>query len=325
MSIALTNQQILAQAMTWFREGHNVKLATVIKTWGSAPRPAGSLMAIKLPMDIVGSVSGGCVENDVVMQAAHLGENEVILADYGVSDEQAFAVGLACGGSITVSIQNFPGDAFPAEVGHRQSHGFLVQNIQDGALQYVSLKDAKQHKWYKEQQEEPWMYPDTDHSIFVNPMFPPLRIVIIGAVHTAQYLANLAHTIGYDTDIIDPREAFLDKDRFPDSNLINGWPDEVLTSDYLDRSSCVVSLTHDEKIDDPGLQAALRSDVFYIGALGSRKTHAKRCERLQQQGFGEEDLQRIHAPVGLNIGSRGPGEIALSILAQITQSWRTKS
>jgi xanthine dehydrogenase accessory factor len=159
---------------------------------------------------------------------------------------------------------------------------------------------------------------------FLTVQAPPLRIVVVGAVHVSQALASMAHLLGHRVIVVDPRTAFASKDRFPDADLLAQWPDEALPVVGIDRYTAFVALTHDPKIDDPGLLAALKSDCFYIGALGSRKTHAKRLERLGAAGVSADRLTRIHAPIGLDIGAVSPAEIALSILAEITAAQRKK-
>jgi xanthine dehydrogenase accessory factor len=159
-------------------------------------------------------------------------------------------------------------------------------------------------------------------TLFVEVWSPPLRLVVVGAVHIAQTLAIMAVQTGYDVTIIDPRSAFASEERFPGVTLATDWPDEVLPGLKPDKRTAIVTLTHDPKIDDPALQAALKSDAFYIGALGSRRTHAKRGERLAAAGFGADAFARIHGPVGLDIGALTPGEIAVSILAEVTATLR---
>jgi xanthine dehydrogenase accessory factor len=161
--------------------------------------------------------------------------------------------------------------------------------------------------------------------LFLHVQNPPLRLIIVGAVHIAQALAPMAALAGYSVIIIDPRRAFATDARFPDVTLIGEWPDEVMATMTLDRRTAVVTLTHDPKLDDPALQTALRSDAFYIGALGSKRTHATRLGRLKSAGFGDADCARIHGPVGLDIGALSPAEIAVSILAQITQVLRGRA
>ena len=158
--------------------------------------------------------------------------------------------------------------------------------------------------------------------IFLQPFNPPLRMAIVGAVHIAQALAPMAHLTGYDVTVIDPRHGFASPDRFPDISVVDDWPDEALDAMAPDSRTAVVTLTHDPKLDDPALERALKSDAFYIGSLGSRKTHAARLERLSRAGFGDADFARINGPVGLSIGARSPAEIAVAIMAQVTQALR---
>lgn len=160
--------------------------------------------------------------------------------------------------------------------------------------------------------------------MFVEVFNPPLRLLIVGAVHIAQPLARMASVAGYDVTVIDPRGSFATDDRFPGVTLVNEWPDEAMPPLDPDRRTAVVTLTHDPKIDDPALAAVLRSDAFYIGALGSRKTHAARVERLTESGFGADEIGRIHGPVGLSLGAVSPAEIAVSILAQVTRTLHDK-
>ncbi len=166
--------------------------------------------------------------------------------------------------------------------------------------------------------------PGTGGDMFVEVFNPPLRLLIVGAVHIAQPLARMASVAGYDVTVIDPRGSFATDDRFPGVTLVNEWPDEAMPPLDPDRRTAVVTLTHDPKIDDPALAAVLRSDAFYIGALGSRKTHAARVERLTESGFDADEIGRIHGPVGLSLGAVSPAEIAVSILAQVTQALHDK-
>lgn len=322
--MSFTNRDVVAQAINWSNQGQRVVLGTVLETWGSAPRPAGSLMAICPPHAITGSVSGGCVENDLAMKAVQLEEQGFSLVEYGVADEDAFAVGLACGGHIKVALQEFNAKVFPNGYDGRNHPGYLIQDLDGGPMFFVSQDNAKDASWYDGNKSGPYQHPATNPNIFVNPLLADLRIICVGAVHIAQHLEELARILGHDMVVVDPREAFLTKQRFPNSQHVVGWPDEVMKDGFIDRHSAVVSLTHDEKIDDPGLMAALKSDAFYVGALGSTRTHAKRLARLASMGFDDKELQRIHGPVGLPIGAKGPGEIALSIMAQIIECWRKR-
>ncbi|PKQ03064.1 MAG: xanthine dehydrogenase [Alphaproteobacteria bacterium HGW-Alphaproteobacteria-12] len=163
--------------------------------------------------------------------------------------------------------------------------------------------------------------PDGDW--FLNPFNPPLRLILVGAVHIAQPLALIGSLAGYDVTVIDPRTSFASAERFPDVALVTDWPDEAMAALAPDARTAIVTLTHDPKLDDPALQAALRSPAFYIGSLGSKKTHAARVARLAEAGFTENEIARIHGPVGLSIGAKSPAEIAISIMAEITETLRT--
>ncbi|NSX55614.1 XdhC family protein [Parasulfitobacter algicola] len=310
-------------ALDWHNAGKGAALATVIETWGSAPRPVGSQLVISGNGEMAGSVSGGCVEGAVVVEAIEaLDDGQPRILEYGVSDDEAFAVGLACGGTIRVLVE---------PVGKAVSIDILTQLIQANdtrqPIAYViDIKSSKRHLDH----DTNGVFTDlfrSDKSGFEGDQFvaihnPPLRMAIVGAVHIAQALVPMAQVAGYDLVLIDPRDAFGSSSRFPGQTILNDWPDEALTDYGLDMRTAVVTLTHDPKLDDPALHVALRSDAFYIGCLGSTRTHAKRIARLQDAGFSESDIKRLHAPVGLDIGAKSPAEIAISILAQVTETLR---
>jgi xanthine dehydrogenase accessory factor len=311
---------IPAIALDWHRDGRGAALATVVETWGSAPRPVGSQLVISGEGEIQGSVSGGCVEGAVVVEALEaLEEGGSRILTYGVSDDEAFAVGLACGGTIRVLVEPVH------EVGEALLSELVAARTARRPVAYVVDTDA----WTR-RLDGPEKWPDRfrmDRSGFEDETFvavhnPPLRMVIVGAVHIAQALIPMARLTGWDVTLIDPREAFGSEARFPGEIVSHDWPDEALDSFGLDARTAVVTLTHDPKIDDPAIGRALSSDVVYLGCLGSSRTHAKRVARLKDDGFTEEQMARIHAPVGLDIGARSPGEIAVAILAQITEVLR---
>jgi len=314
-------------ALTWIGAGKSVALATVMQTWGSAPRPAGAQLAISSASDLAGSVSGGCVEGAVVAEAlAAIKDGTPRLLEYGVSDEQAFAVGLTCGGTIRVLVE-------PIGVGHGPDVALIETLTQRRAARTAVAYLVNTKTW-----ERRLATPDnealdlgqrffaeksgTDGDWFICIHNPPLRLIVVGAVHIAQPLLQMARLAGYDTTLIDPRDAFATDDRFPGETILRDWPDAALAELGLDARTAVVTLTHDPKIDDPAIGAALRSQVFYLGCLGSRITHAKRILRLAQAGFSDAEISRIHAPVGADIAARSPAEIALSIMAQITERLR---
>ena len=312
-------------ALDWHRTGRKAALATVIETWGSAPRQPGSQLAISGEGQIMGSVSGGCVEGAVVTEALEAMEDgQSRLLTFGVSDETAFAVGLACGGTIRVLVE---------PVGKALPESLLADLVAARAAKHPVAYAVDLDSWSRA-----LLRPGQDGSVdlrlrsdkagveedgrFIAPHNPPLRLIVVGAVHIAQPLVAMARACGYAPTLIDPRDTFGAAERFPGETVLNDWPDEALASLAPDARTAIVTLTHDPKLDDPAIRLAIRSAAFYLGCLGSKKTHAKRVERLQAEGFSEAEIARIHAPVGLDIGAKTPAEIALSVLAQITQTLR---
>jgi xanthine dehydrogenase accessory factor len=313
-------------ALAWHRDGRGAALATVIETWGSAPRPVGSQLVVSGAGEIMGSVSGGCVEGSVVaeaVEALETGHSKILT--FGVSDEDAFAVGLACGGTIRVLVEPV-GKAIPESL----LEDLVKARADRQAVAYV----VNLTTWARNLAPRGGVYDDrfrSDRSglegeagdIFVGIHNPPLRMIVVGAVHIAQPLVMMARACGYDPILIDPREAFGAAARFPGEVILHDWPDEAMAAAGVDARTAVVTLTHDPKLDDPAIRTALASDCFYLGCLGSSRTHAKRLERLRAAGVGEEAIARIHAPVGLDIGAKSPAEIAVSIMAQVTGALRT--
>jgi len=203
----------------------------------------------------------------------------------------------------------------------------LVTHLKDGTQRFLTLADMDHDPMHAELAQafrlnKSAVVEREGEKYFITIQAPPLRIIVLGAVHVSQSMAGMARLLGYDLMVVDPRTAFASETRFPDTRVVAEWPDQALPALRLDAFTAFVALTHDPKIDDPGLELALKSPCFYIGALGSRKTHARRIERLQKVGFTEADLARIHAPIGLNIGGVSPAEIALSIMSEITATLR---
>jgi len=308
-------------ALRWHSEGKGAALATVVQTWGSAPRRVGSQLAISGAGEIAGSVSGGCVEGAVVAEALDaIEESKPVMLEYGVSDDDAFAVGLACGGTIRVLVEPV-GAVMPVPV----LEELVAARAAREPVAYVTGMQTKQR--LDRQGHEARFRMDRsgfeeDGETFVGIHNPPLRLIIVGAVHIAQALVPMARIAGYDPLLIDPRDSFASEDRFSGETILNDWPDEGVQAYGLDTRTALVLLTHDPKLDDPALEQALASEVFYIGALGSTRTHARRVERLTAKGFTADQIARIHGPVGLDIGAAGPAEIAVSILAQMTDVLR---
>ncbi|MEC8581573.1 MAG: XdhC family protein [Pseudomonadota bacterium] len=314
--------QIPEIALKWHQDGTGAVLATVVQTWGSAPRRVGSQLVISGKGDIQGSVSGGCVEGAVIMEAMDVLESGAgKMLEFGVSDEDAFAVGLACGGTIRVWIEPV-GVALPESL----LADLVAARAAREPVAYVINTDTGDRRLDRSGHESRFAMDrsgfEDDEATFVGIHNPPLRMVIVGAVHIAQALVKMARITGYDPYIIDPREAFASEARFPGETILTDWPDEAVDEIGLDTRTALVLLTHDPKLDDPALERALTSKCFYIGALGSTRTHAKRVERLGKAGYTDDQIARIHGPVGLDIGAAGPSEIAVSIMAQITSALR---
>ena len=310
-------------AQSWHRAGRKTALATVIETWGSAPRPVGSLLVIDADGAMEGSVSGGCVEGAVIVEALEaLEDGKPRILDYGVSDDEAFAVGLACGGRIRVLLEPI-GSVIPEEI----LDAIVAATDAKQPIAYVvDLKSEKRRTAEVDEFSERFRADrsgiEEDGETFVGIHNPPLRMVIVGAVHIAQHLVPMAHACGYTPYILDPRGAFGSEARFPGETILDDWPDAALASLKPDARTAVVTLTHDPKLDDPAIMTTLGTDAFYLGCLGSTRTHAKRVTRLVEAGFSDSQIARIHAPVGLNIGGKSPAEIAVSIMAQITDVLR---
>jgi xanthine dehydrogenase accessory factor len=316
ITVSSEDLETLQTAARWATEGHKVAVATVESAWGSAPRRPGSHLVIRADGAFAGSVSGGCVEGDVIIEAQALlaaGDGQRLL-EYGVADETAWQVGLACGGRIAVRVQRLAEDGYPTA---------LIARLAEAAVAGRSETVLTDPETGRSRAAAPGETPP--EALISRPWAPPRRLAIIGAVHIAQALVPLAHALGIAPTIIDPRTLFATDERFAGLVLDRRWPDEALADWRPNAASAVVALTHDPKIDDVALAAALASPAFYVAALGSRKNHAKRLERLAAQGVAEADLPRIYGPAGLAIGAQGPAEIALSIAAELTAAWHQAS
>ena len=327
--MAVDHDQIPETALGWVKAGKGAALATVIETWGSAPRPTGSQLAISSEAEMAGSVSGGCVEGAVVAEALEaLEDGTCRVLTYGVSDDEAFAVGLACGGTIRVLVE-------PIGVGKGPDVGLIEDLVkartEHRAVAYLVNPETWERRLVTGADDPLWQAVSerftSDKSGFEQDWFigvhnPLLRMVVVGAVHITQPLMQIARLAGYDAVLVDPRDAFSSAARFPGETILRDWPDAALKAYGLDARTAVVTLTHDPKLDDPAIIEALRSDVFYLGCLGSKRTHAKRVARLVEAGFSEAEIARIHAPVGADIGAKSPAEIAIAVMAQITECLR---
>lgn len=300
------NDSVLAAARQW--QGEPLALATVTSTWGSAPRPKGSHMLVHGDGRFEGSVSGGCVETDIMATAA-----EVIAGApfqrkrYGVADAAAWEVGLPCGGEIEVMVQKVDATQFDPELFDR-----IQAARDDGASLTIATDLETGHSQ---------LGTDLVGDAFINRYDPPRRLLIVGAVQIAQALAGLARELGIATVVIDPRGRFLTQERFPGVALDDRWPDEAVAALAPGPSTAVVTLSHDTKIDDPALFEALKRNTGYVAALGSRRSHAARRERLGAMGLDEPTLDRIDGPAGIDIGAVGPAEIALSVAAGMVKAF----
>jgi xanthine dehydrogenase accessory factor len=302
-------REVLDELNQWTRDGEDIAIATVVETWGSSPRPLGSKMLVTRSGKMAGSVSNGCIEGAVFEEAQKvLKSRDPKVAAFGVSDDVAFEVGLACGGHIEVFIQPL-GDAHReliAMLNHDEA-ATLRTNLVTGSAE-VSAGTPPGTELAKR---------DGDH--FEEPFRRPAHLVIIGAIHIAIPLHRLAKVMGYRVTVVDARAKFATIERFPEADeLVVAWPDEAMAKIHVDSSTYIVILTHDPKFDLPALRSVLRQGAGYVGAIGSRKTNEKRFNALRKEGFTEDELANVHGPIGLDLGSRGAEETALGVLAEIT-------
>ena len=303
-----TDLSVLKAAVHWLKEGHPVAIATVVQTWGSAPRPVGSWLAIRQDGQVAGSVSGGCVEDDLIRRV----QTEILTRDtpefvvYGVSQQEAARFGLPCGGTLRLLVEPKPELAVLEKLlGSISSHRVIRRtvNIPSGKS---TLQDGDRH--------DEFTCSDAEMCTTYGPRW---RMVSIGAGQLSLYTADFALASDFEVIVIDPREEYTEGLNRDDVTFIQGMPDDVLLEIGVDPHTAVVALTHDPKLDDMALMEALKSPAFYVGALGSRKNTQKRKERLLEFDVSKEQVERLHGPVGLYIGALTPPEIAVSILAEV--------
>lgn len=326
IGVSADTEDVLEPALGWLDDGRAVAIATVLRTWGSSPRPVGSQLAVNDRGAFVGSVSGGCVEAATVQAALDLFEHAgPRRLEFGVADDDAWRVGLACGGKIEMLVQDIGPERALLEqlVCARRERRAVVLAIELGTGRARLIHSVDEAGELAGAVQEAF---DRDTSAlsgdwFVRVYAPKLRLFVVGAVHVAVPLAKMALLLGFDVVVVDPRSAFATAERFAGIDVCVDWPDAALR-DAIDRRSAVVVLSHDPKIDDPALDAGLRSGAFYVGALGSRRTHAARLERLAGRGHSPEAVAAIRGPVGLDIGARTAAEIATSIVAEIVRTLR---
>jgi xanthine dehydrogenase accessory factor len=317
--------------------GRPVGRAVVTSVWGSAPRPEGSSMLATADGVIAGSVSGGCVEGATAGEIAEaIGRGTPRLVTFGVSDERAWEVGLACGGTIKVFVEptvrpevvsaaRGPGGEVVATALDGPHPGATLRIFDDGrvegdAAMLAPARDPALAALRRELSATTTIQTAAGPvSVFLEVFPRPPRLVIFGGVHVAVALVPMARALGYRAIVADGRSAFLTRERFPEADeLILAWPEAAFERIGLDASCYVCVLSHDPKFDDPALLLALRSPARYVGAIGSRKTQTARRERLRSSGLGDEAIARLHGPIGLDLGGRQPAETALAILAEMT-------
>lgn len=326
------SHDVMGSARDWIARDGKVAVATVVDTWGSAPVPIGGQMAIAANGEFEGSVSGGCIEGEVLTEAEEiLGHGKVKTLEFGVADETAWSVGLPCGGRVKVFVERFERDSgglalIEKAVEARKGRKGLVlrTRLEDGRREVFARGDANipedisSRFWTAKSDLETG--PDGD--VFTHAIVPPARILAIGATHITQLLAQMARVVGYEMIVIDPRTAFATPERFPGVSVVPEWPQDAIPKLGLDPYTALAVLAHVSHIDDEALKVALRADCLYIGALGSSRNHTKRRERLKEAGFTDAEIARIKSPIGLSINAQSPAEIALSVMAEIVAAVR---
>jgi xanthine dehydrogenase accessory factor len=322
-------QDPLSTARNWLEAHGRIALATVVSTWGSSPVPVGGQLVIGPDDRFQGSVAGGCVEADVIAEAADvMASGRPLLLEFGVADAAAWRSGLPCGGNIKVFLQRLEGidDVRFLEriLAAREARTTLIAltNLANGKLELHDFGTTAEGMRQHIDHGQSGIVETSNGQAFLQILEPPIRLIIAGATRIGQVLAGLAQAIGYEVVVLDPRSAFSSDARFAETATVTDWPQEAITDIGLDRRTAIIALSHVADIDDEALTAALHSDCLYVGALGSRRTHEKRLDRLRAGGFSDASLDRIHAPVGLAIGAKGPAEIAVSILAEIIKTIR---
>jgi xanthine dehydrogenase accessory factor len=338
-------REIIEAIEVWQGRGEQIALATVVHVAGSAPRSPGAALVVSQSGAMVGSVSGGCVEAAVVAECLRaLKTGQISRSAFGISDEQAWEVGLACGGIIEILIEpltpltsTFLCQTVRPLLDHEREWALAIvlDGPQAGARWIVNaaevesapvqatiasqvLRDSRLLLEVGRSEIRTYTLDDTPTAVFIATYRPAPHLIIVGGVHIATVLCVCAKQLGFTVTIIDPRSAFATRERFPlADDLLHAWPDEALPTLRLDHTTFVAVLTHDPKLDDPAIIAALKSPVRYIGVLGSKATQARRRVRLQEQGLSAAELGRLHGPIGLPLGGKTPGEIAISILAEI--------
>ncbi|SAL48175.1 lipoprotein [Caballeronia peredens] len=301
--------EVLKHSARWLEDGHRVLLVTVVKTWGSSPRPEGAMLAVRADGHVVGSVSGGCIEDDLIERVRQRGIEQTTpeAVKYGISAEEAHRFGLPCGGTIQLVLEPLTSESGIAELCAAVESGRLVARTLDMATGAARLEPA---------QATDGVLFDDERLLTIHG--PRYRMLVIGAGQLSRYLCSIAVGLDYQVTVCDPRVEYTDEWDVPGTTIVRTMPDDTVMEMKLDERCAVIALTHDPKLDDLALMEALKTPAFYVGALGSRRNNAARRERLKEFDLSDAELARLHGPVGIYIGSRTPPEIAVSILAEVT-------
>jgi xanthine dehydrogenase accessory factor len=308
------DQLVLGKLLAWLKTGQRSWLCTVAKTWGSSPRPVGSLLSCNDQGEIAGSLSGGCVEDDLIekLVSGQVASHGPMAMIYGETQEESDRFGLPCGGQLHITIEPIDAShraALETIVDHLERRECIekVSDLQSGEIAVSSVPRFQHLKI-------------DDDATQVSQVFGPrFQLFLIGAGPVSIYVAEMAKTLDYQVLVCDPRPEMIEQWPVEGVQLVNQMPDDAVEAYADDRFSAIIALTHDPRIDDMGLMQALKTDAFFIGAMGSTRTSAKRRERLLQLDLTAAEIDKLHAPVGLSIGSKTPAEIAISILAQLTE------
>jgi xanthine dehydrogenase accessory factor len=300
--------EVLKSSVRWREEGHGVLLVTVVRTWGSSPRPEGAMLAVRDDGLVVGSVSGGCIEDDIIDRVRREGirASRPEAIKYGISAEEAHRFGLPCGGTIELVAEPLQAASGIAELLDAVESGRLVARKLDMTTGAATLEPAQATDGLA-----------FDGQTLLTIHGPRYRMLVIGAGQLSKYLCQIAVGLGFHVTVCDPREEYTETWDIPGVTMVRTMPDDTVMDMKLDERSAVIALTHDPKLDDLALMEALRTPAFYVGALGSRRNNQARRERLKEFDLTDIELARLHGPVGIYIGSRTPPEIAISILAEV--------